>query len=134
MFVNTRSLFFFFCLASAENDMCREGHVECILVTRAAVPSSRCPGGATCLSPAAGAAGSPLEQWWWDLSAVPDCPASKPGFQIPSQRLCTLLILPYSVPFLLKLTRVGSVICFENICCSYLASDVWDVSLSRGSP
>ena len=61
-------------------------------------------------------------------------PSPKPGFQTLSQRLCKLLILPYKVPFLLKLTRVSSVICGENICCSYLASDVWDVSLSRGSP
>ena len=61
-------------------------------------------------------------------------PSPKPGFQTLSQRLCKLLILPYKVPFLLKLTRVGSVIRDENICCSYLASDVWDVSLSRGSP
>ena len=47
-------------------------------------------------------------------------PSPKPGFQTLSQRLCKLLILPYKVPFLLKLTRVGSVIRDENICCSYL--------------
>lgn len=46
------------------------------------------------LSPVAGTVGSPSELWWCDLTTVPDCTASKPGFETLSQRLCKLLILP----------------------------------------